>query len=379
MHTNQSATYNRLQRLFDKTVLKLPGKQLISSIQSGDGSLNWSAASGVTISGHEATAETPYFIASIDKLINAALLLQLVEQGSVNLNTSISKYLPSTTVSKLHVLKGRDYTPQITVLNLLQHTSGLADWYEDYPSKGKSLVDDIISNGDRDLPLDEILTYVREKLTPNFPPHSESSDKVKTRYSDTNFMLICAIIESVTGKSLEQLHHDKIYGPLQMNQTWLWNRTEPEVPVGSHLPLKASGALLEIPKLIRSVWGVYSTSSDQIKLLKGLYTGIVFKREETARMMFSNWNTFGFPTDKAAIRLPGWPIAYGMGSMHFKLPKLFTLGRDVPFVIGHTGSTGCWLFYAPDVDLYLTGAAEDVTAGALPFRYIPAILKTLSA
>lgn len=380
-----------LDPLFQKTISKLPGKQLISCVFDGDGSLIWGGAEGMAEDGSPIDVGTPFFIASVDKLINTALLLKLAEEGLVNLDAPMADYLPDTLINGLHVLKGKDHTASITVRHLLTHTSGLADWYEDFPANGTNLVEEIISSGDRNLSLDAMMEYVRSRLRPNFPPQPIDALKNRssygdgasfvtgfiTRYTDTGFMLIGALLQELTGQPLEQLHHERIYKPLGLQRTWLVGRTAPEVSAPSKLPLLASGARVEIPLMLRSVWGVYSTCSDMARFLMGLYKGEIFQKPETRWLMFSGWHRFGFPTDKAAIRLPGWPIAYGHGAMHFKLPRLFTPLKPMPAIVGHTGSTGCWLFYCPERDLYFVGAADDLTAGALPFRHVPALLKAI--
>jgi len=390
MEKETSAVPKKLDEIFEKTVKKLPGNQLIAHVERGDGEFSWSAATGKGSDGRAVTSETPYFIASIDKLMNATLLLQLTENNIISLDAPMVEYLPEALTKGLHVYKGTDYTSKITLRHLITHTSGLADWYEDFPKDGKNLVEEIISNGDQNLAPEEMLDYVRIKLTPNFEPQlvkdwlgtntanqkgGSGRFRIKTRYTDTGFILICIIIEAVTGQSLEKLHHDLIYQPLGMNHTWQTHRTEPAVDVNSHLPLLAAGKPVEIPKMLRSVWGVYSTAEDMITFLKALFHGKLFNKPETRELMFSGWHRFGFPTDRASVRLPGWPIAYSHGAMNFRLPRLFSPIKPMPEVLGHTGSSGCWLFYCPQLDLFFAGAADDLTAGALPFRIVPAMLK----
>jgi hypothetical protein len=60
--------------------------------------------------------------------------------------------------------------------------------------------------------------------------------------------------------------------------------------------------------------------------------------------------------------------------MRFRLPRIFTRLRRLPAVIGHTGSTGCWLFYSPEWELLLAGSVDEVVAGALPYRIVPRML-----
>ena len=91
------------------------------------------------------------------------------------------------------------------------------------------------------------------------------------------------------------------------------------------------------------------------------------------------WNRFGLPTDRASLRSPGWPIEYGLGMMRFRLPRMLTPWRPVPSVVGHTGSTGCWLFYCEELDVFLCGSVDEVTAGAVPYRVVPEILRLLGS
>jgi D-alanyl-D-alanine carboxypeptidase len=96
-------------------------KQAIMAVESGDGSFRWSGARGADI-----TAESPFFIASIDKLYNAAIVMMLAEQGKLNLADPISAHLPADLTRGLHSLNGTDYSNKLTIRHLLSHTSGLA-------------------------------------------------------------------------------------------------------------------------------------------------------------------------------------------------------------------------------------------------------------
>jgi len=56
------------------------------------------------------------------------------------------------------------------------------------------------------------------------------------------------------------------------------------------------------------------------------------------------------------------------------VPRPFALLYPAPAVIGHTGSTGSWLFHCPDLDLLFAGTVDQVRAGAVPFRLAPKVL-----
>jgi CubicO group peptidase (beta-lactamase class C family) len=112
-----------------------------------------------------------------------------------------------------------------------------------------------------------------------------------------------------------------------------------------------------------------------LTFLRALTRGQVFDDPQTFNLMQRRWYRFGFPLDPAALRAPGWPVAYGSGLMSFRLPRLFTLAQAMPTVIGHTGSTGSWLFYCPELDVFLCGTVDQLTAGAVPYRIVPKLLQ----
>lgn len=143
------------------------------------------------------------------------------------------------------------------------------------------------------------------------------------------------------------------------------------------MPLHAAGEPLEIPLLIESMRGIYASAGDMITFLRGLMNGELFHSSETLTAMLSDWHRFGFPLDRAALRAPSWPIEYSIGLMRFHMPRLFTPTAPMPPVLGHTGATGCWLFYCPRLDAFLAGSVNEVTAVAVPFSIVPKMLRIL--
>lgn len=354
-----------------------PGSQAIMTIESGDSAFRWEGTRGTTASGNPVTGQTPFFIASIDKLYNATLAMMLVESGRLDLDKPQCAYLPEDITRRLHVHKGHDYTQEITVRHLLTHTTGLPDWLEDYPKGGDSLVEAVLKNGDRAISTEEIISHVRERLIPHFPPQNLAERRCQVRYSDTNFVLLSEILQMVTGLPLHELHQQMLHEPLGLHQTFFPGYSQP-LDASEPMVLRANGEPLQIPLLIQSVNGIYGTSGDLIGFARKLMRGEVFQRPETLATMMGNFRRFGFPMDKGALRSPNWPIEYGIGMMRFRLPRYLTPFSPVPEVIGHTGSTGCWLFHCPALDLYLAGSVEDVAAGAFPFRTLPRMLSILS-
>jgi CubicO group peptidase (beta-lactamase class C family) len=190
-------------------------------------------------------------------------------------------------------------------------------------------------------------------------------------------MLVIAIIEAVTGQPLPEVHQKMLYEPLELRQTYFPGHRRPMLPTRESMPLRAAGEPLEIPLLIRSMRGIHASAGDMITFLRELMGGELFQSSETLATMQSDWRRFGFPLDRASLRAPSWPTEYGTGLMRFRMPRLFTPTAPMPPVLGHTGSTGCWLFYCPELDTFLAGSVNEVTAAAVPFKMIPKILNIL--
>jgi CubicO group peptidase (beta-lactamase class C family) len=377
MPENTDLARNSLEDLLCGVAKSSKGKQAIIAVDAPKQSFRWTGSTGKTETGEPISEKTPFFIASIDKLYNATIAMMLAESGTLDVDQSICNYLPATITRGLHQDGGRDRTAEITLRHLLTHTSGLPDWFEDYPKGGSSLASIVLEEGDRMLSIEELAGHVRDSLRPHFPPQELAAKHRKIRYSDTNFILMAEIIEAVTGQPLHEVHQRMLYEPFGLSQTYFPGQSQPLMPTSAPMVLRANGKPLHIPLLIKSVKGIYSTAADMMKFIRRLMQCELFGNPETLTAMMSRWHRFGFPMDRAALRSPNWPIEYAIGMMRFRVPRLFTLLAPMPEVVGHTGSTGCWLFYCPELEVMIAGSVEDAAAGAVPFRITPEILKIL--
>lgn len=369
--------HTSLQRILHELAAKKAHPHAIMEIQRGDGSVVFSGAAGqADASGRRMTTDVPWFIASIDKTMTATVVLQLHEEELLNINDKLVDHLPQDVVQGIHTLKGVDHVPAITLRHLLGHGSGLADWLEDAPKGGKALVEELTTTGDRELPLHEAMERVRG-MKPHFAPSPIMQGGQRIRYCSTNYMLLNAIIEARTGLALHEVFRSRLFEPLRMRHTWL---------AGWHAPLEACpepGMLwfgagpLEIPQLIKSIHSIYSTGGDLIRFLHAVVTGTAFRDPTTYTRMSGTFNRFGLPTDMAALRNPSWPIEYALGIKRFQIPRWLPPFRHMPAVIGHTGSTGSWLFHCPELDLYLAGTVDQGTAGAVPYGLVPKVLEVI--
>jgi D-alanyl-D-alanine carboxypeptidase len=367
----------RLQAALDKLVRggRLP--HVILAVESLDGRFRWTGAAGrADSSGAPMRADTPFFLASITKLYIAAAIFRLHESGRLRLDDPLRAYLPAPLINGLHRFEGMDCTDAITIHHLLSHTSGLPDSLEERPRGGKSLIERAFEQGDSGWTIEEAITLVREQLQPHFPPQDLNAPRARARYSDTNFQLLIAILEAVTGETQQDAFHRLLLRPLGLNQTWVAGHAPPDLPTPPAGLWHGRNELV-LPRTLAASRDLYATAADALAFLRALIEGTVFERPATAELMRRRWRRFGFPLDAAALRLPPWPIEYGLGMMRFRLPRWLTPFAPVPAMVGHSGSTGSWLFHAPELGLMLTGTVDEVTSGAFPFRFLPRVLRML--
>jgi len=140
-----------------------------------------------------ATADTVYRIGSITKEFTAAGILLLVEEGKINLDDPLVRFLPE------YPVKGRE----ITIRHLLQHTSGVRDFTR-LPAYRKEIRIDAsqeeVLNRFQHLPLD-------------FEPGE------KHRYSNSGYFLLGVVIETTSGRSFEEFVEERLFRPLKLERT----------------------------------------------------------------------------------------------------------------------------------------------------------------
>jgi D-alanyl-D-alanine carboxypeptidase len=365
---------DRLDALLGQMAAPKTIHNALFAVEKMDLSFSWVGATGATgPAGTPLHTDTPIYIASVTKLFIASTILKLHERSLVDIDQPILAYLPQALIAGLHRMNGVDYTDQITVRHLLGHSSGLPEYLEDKPKGGRTFVDRILEQ-DFAFTIEDILDVVRD-LPPHFPPQPLAAQKKKVRYCDTNYQLLIAIIETVTGGSLHTVFTDLLYKPLGLADTYHpGTRVDAPEPAGLWMDEEP----LHIPLAMGSFGDLISTMDDMLHFMRVLVRGEVFDDPATLDLMLGSWNTFGFSLNPVRLS-PGWPIAYSLGMMHFKIPRLFSGFRSIPAVIGHSGATGSWLFYCQELDTLLAGTVNQLSAGAVPFRYIPKILQAVEA
>jgi CubicO group peptidase (beta-lactamase class C family) len=327
----------------------------------GNGSFSWSGAAGIASQDGQVpmTKDTPIYIASIIKLYTATIIMRLYEKGALSLDDPMSRYLPEGLIRGIHVYKGKDYSKEITIKQLLSHTSGIADYYTEKPKGGKSVFELLLEKPERTWRVDETIEWARDKLKPNFRPGTDAS------YSDTNFDLLGKIIEGITGQPLHTVYEDFIFRPLGLTHTWLIECSAPQISIPPADVFYKNRNITNIRS--NSAYWPYmvSTAEEMIIFLKALNEGRIVSRD-TLKLMH-NWHKLQFP------------LQYGYGTMRFKLPWLISEVMNVPPLWGHSGSTGSFLYYSEDLNLYMAGSINQVDSKIKPFRLMGKVMKAIQS
>ncbi|MDO9498494.1 serine hydrolase, partial [Falsiroseomonas sp.] len=142
------------------------------------------------------TETTIFDIASASKQFTGMAIALLEEQGKINIDDKIIKYLPDLS----------EAMSDITVYQLVHHTSGIRDWPTLFALKGWQL--------EKPLSLDDIYDILKKQESLNFTPGTEFS------YSNSNYNLLAKIVEAVTDTSFESWVQDNIFVPLVMKNTY---------------------------------------------------------------------------------------------------------------------------------------------------------------
>jgi len=265
------------------------------------------------------TADTIFDIASLTKVVaTTPAVMQLVEKGRVRLNDPVVKYLPEF---------GQNDKADITVRDLLTHYSGLPPGVDlAHPWSGR-----------------DVGYSMAFSITPLAPPES------RFVYSDVDFVVLGALIERVTGTSLDAYCAQNIFVPLTMTHTRF-------LPPSEWLPQVAPTEYDERRQMLRGVVhdptvrrmggvageaGVFSTVDDLAKFAQAMLDGSTV----LSRLAIEKMTTPQQPANASTLRGLGWDID---SPMSHNRGELLPVGS-----FGHTGFTGTSLWIDPTTNTYI--------------------------
>ena len=193
---SQTPSLEEMQSALDQAVAAgIPGIAL--EIQSPEGSEFLTAGSASLEDGRSLVPDDRFRIASVTKAFTAAVVMELVEEGTLSLDDTVEDWAPG-------LLAEGD---SITVRQLLGHTSGLPDY-----TKDDGFIEAFVAG--EDLTPRQIVSFVSSEPLA-FEPGTEYE------YSDTDNIVLGLIIESATGSSYEEELRTRVLEPLDLQDTVL--------------------------------------------------------------------------------------------------------------------------------------------------------------
>ncbi|MCK5077658.1 MAG: beta-lactamase family protein [Calditrichia bacterium] len=220
---------------------------------------------------------TSFQLASITKPITAVAVLMLFEKGLLSLDDKVKKFFP-----------GFPYE-DITVRLLLSHRSGLPEYMyfeENYwPSRHKTMHND-----------DVLAVMIEHK-----PPIYYIPD-YRYNYCNTNYALLASIIEKVSGMSYSLFMQKRIFEPLEMNNSAVYDRTNSSEIKNGATGYSKRGRRAENSYLNGVVGdkGIYTSIEDMFKFDQALYNGILLN-DSTQQLAYQPahkdlriWDNYGF-------------------------------------------------------------------------------------
>jgi beta-glucosidase-like glycosyl hydrolase/CubicO group peptidase (beta-lactamase class C family) len=288
------------------------------------GKLSYEAKSPVV------NVDTMYDIASLTKVVVTTTLVEKLAEGDfpspLNLDAPIERYLPEWTSGPQP-----EWRKKATVRNLMTHTSGLPPFKEYWRTS----------------------TSKEETLKRIFAEPLECEPGTKVVYSDLGIILMAEIILRLTGKPLDALANDYIFGPLSMKRSMynppqnLWPEIAPtEIDNQLRHRLVQGEVHDENAFAIGGVSGhagVFSTSPDLAAFCQMLLNGGVYAHQRIVKRATIAEFTVPQPLAKNTRTL-GWVVpTEGSSSGHYFSSHSY----------GHTGFTGTTIWIDPDRQLFV--------------------------
>lgn len=258
--------------------------------------INVTVASGMLDrkTGAPVTPRSRFYVASVGKMITAVAILQLVDEGRIRLDERVADILiPAGSLERLANWR------TVTVEQLLEHTSGMPDYfdsdYEDAAGNDRSMLVD----GER-------------ALSPVVGKEANAAPGAAYEYSNTNFVLLGLILERVDRTDLASVLKRRIFVPAGMTNTSVGaNPREPGV-AQAHATRQMPSALDNLVAYgSRLADGpITTTAGDMARFFVALRDNVLLKPSTLARMVTPSAREPGYGLG-IEITDTDWGPAYG--------------------------------------------------------------------
>ncbi|ESP93932.1 serine hydrolase domain-containing protein [Pseudoalteromonas luteoviolacea] len=259
-------------------------------------------------------------IGSITKTYTAVAVLLLSEEKKINLDTPLGTYVKSIPKEYQHA----------TVAQILSHIAGFPDYLSDSRVWGL---------WHRDRGLDRVIKSITRRK-----PYQEPLNSYE--YSNTGYILLGKLIEKVSGQTYREFLEQRIFKPLKLNNTYVFEQPSKHKTVG-YFSAPNAPKKLYYPEKVSRTWmhaagAISATVSDLSQFYMSLHKGEILSESSYLRMM------------RRAKLSDGTEIDYGLGiniNDVLGVPTLFHEGR----VPGYAS----WSAYFKELDIHAVGLSND--------------------
>ncbi len=341
-----------------ESYLREAGKRPVHSflLFAENGATGKSIHEGVGTIGSANTLVNEHFqfnVASITKTVVATLIMQLIEDGHLELDDKVSNYLSnidSIRFEEIHQIKRNSYSSEISIRMLLQHTSGIADLFTDASLRFNLSV--YFHKKRHYSPAKIIQRFFRLGL------HKKAKNRPGKgyHYSDMNYMLLGFILETHYRKTLTEIIRERILIPMEMTRTY-FEYYEPAVIQEGRIDAYLNRINMTQKVNTSYEWaggGLVSTTEDLAKFAKGLFSLRLLRHKSSLEQML----------DVSATQALGGNSGLGIYEYHF--------GKQIFY--GHGGFYGSLLVFEPNKGILI---AANIGQANLPYSAEEVLEKVL--
>ncbi|MBC7896333.1 MAG: beta-lactamase family protein [Cytophagaceae bacterium] len=269
------------------------------------------------------TNDTKFRIASITKVFTAVLVLQLVEQGRLDLDATIRTYLPAYTGA------GAD---RVTLHHLLRHVSGIQNM--DTVSSFQAAVAHGIEVYQRPLTTDALLARYASGALVHDPGSTFD-------YNNAEYIILGKVIEAVEGKPFDVVLRDRILTPLGLRNSGMTRQAEllPRLAPTYFRRPDTKEMINDLPVYIDNWYAagaMYATGADLGRFAAALYERSLLTPASRERLLTPGLDKYGYGLWVDSITIGGKRerIAYRPGSIMGANTALYrVVDRDVTVII----------------------------------------------
>lgn len=251
-------------------------------------------------------ARTDFRLASFTKQFTAMAIMLLVHDGKLRYDQTLPSVFPEFPA----------YGKNISIRNLLNHTGGLPD-YEDLMDAAEKSQGRALWSPERQIQDDEVLALLEKASKAKFAPGT------RWAYSNSGYVVLGLIVAKISGQPYRDFLRARIFAPLGMNRTIVYQKGKNEVPDRAFGYSKDGGTLKDADQSSTSATlgdgGIYSNLEDLAKWDDALRHHTLLTAAEMQPALTPATLKNGSPTlwpqaqasdDNLA---PGRPVSYGFG------------------------------------------------------------------